>query len=189
MYRTDVLGHIAPHMMNDPDYTFKVVKFTLHSIRRRFVQVNDDNVLMETQKLGLQYAAEFKRDIYSAIRSRLSLEEKLERMMRIPGINLTKAGFILQMAGEQVGCIDTWNLRFLEIKPDYFSIKKDRYNRNRVWEYIGACQSYEMGGAEKMWNNWCEFIADKYPKDFISAQHVSTWHIDKISEMSLVVND
>jgi hypothetical protein len=45
-------------------------------------------------------------------------------------------------------------------------------------EYMHLCE--KLGGTEYLWNNWCKFIADKYPNKFANAHAVSRVHVDAI---------
>ena len=44
--------------------------------------------------------------------------------------------------------------------------------------YIKLCEN--LGGTEYLWDNWCEFIADRHPTKFDDAYHVSQVHVDAI---------
>ena len=113
--------------------------------------------------------------------SHLSIAEKLLSMTAIPGIGIVKAGFILQLCIGEVGCLDVHNLKMFGFSESSFKFAKTVKQNTALAKcnlYIETCE--KLGGPEFLWNNWCSFIADKYPKHFSSAEEVSQLHVDLI---------
>lgn len=104
-------------------------------------------------------------------------EQALEILTQIPMLGLAKAGFVAQMLGFDVGCIDSRNAaefglgrsasRFDKSEPEHIRL-------NRISAYVLLCRS--LGGARFLWNNWCSSIArDEF---FRTADFVSSYHVD-----------
>ena len=100
--------------------------------------------------------------------------------LKIPNLNLAKAGFVCQLVAGLVGCMDVHNIRTygviaksLEYNKNCKTSKGIDNNRRKLEKYIKLCHDY---GTENLWNSWCSMIADKYPKDFIDGNHVSELH-------------
>ena len=100
--------------------------------------------------------------------------------LKVPGLNLVKAGFVCQLIAGLVGCMDVHNIKVYGI--DVKSLKYNKKcktsrgidnNRKQLIKYINLCHDY---GTENLWNSWCSMLADKYPKDFIDGNHVSELH-------------
>ena len=49
-------------------------------------------------------------------------------------------------------------------------------------KYIDTCE--DIGGSEFLWNQWCEGMAKRYPKNFSDANAVSFLHTDAILGIS-----
>lgn len=170
---------------DDPDYLYAVIQFVLHSIRRQFHTVSTDNQLMTVQREGLVYAKENIKPLYGITFSNLSLEEKLMEVLKIKGLNLVKASFVLQLTGHEIGCIDSHNSNIMGIDSNTLVMNKKAVtpDRSKIWQYIGMCQSTEMGGAKKMWNRWCDKIAAEYEDYFTDGYTVSLKHLTTINDM------
>ena len=100
--------------------------------------------------------------------------------LKIPNLNLAKAGFVCQLVAGLVGCMDVHNIKTynvavksLEYNKNCKTSKGIDNNRRKLEIYIKLCHDY---GTENLWNSWCSMIADKYPKDFIDGNHVSELH-------------
>lgn len=160
-----------------------VVRFVLHTIRRSFYQVNVDNSLSKAALQGYRYTVDNGVYLRQGLEEATSLEEKVRVIMQIKGLNIPKAAFVLQMLGEPIGCIDTHNARLLGVDSNDLLMDKSRqYKPEKVWRYIGMCHSSVLEGPKNMWDNWCSFIADKYPKHFADPESVSQLHVDRVEE-------
>ena len=97
------------------------------------------------------------------------LFKRLKLFREIPGIGITKAGFLCQLRDGTIGCLDVHNKK-------RFGIATRRYDHasdERTYEYIGEC--FKCGGPETLWNEWCELIGTKYgmPAEKISEMHLA----------------
>ena len=83
------------------------------------------------------------------------------------------------MYGQMMAVINSTNLTDLAKSLSLMKIflKVDglgrENNTKKLHEYITLCHNY---GTENLWNSWCSMIAEKYPKDFVDANHVSEVH-------------
>jgi hypothetical protein len=169
---------ISERCNEKPEYFFATVKFVFHTIQRQFWLVNPENKLMTVQKTGINFVRNNLEELYDSVFSSKSLECKLDDLMKTPGLNLVKSAFVLQLTGHEIGCIDVHNAKLLGVSSDSLIMNKSRTkDRKKVWQYIGMCQSKEMGGSEGMWNSWCENIATLYPNYFKDSCSVSHFHL------------
>jgi hypothetical protein len=88
----------------------------------------------------------------------------------LPGLGLTKAAFAVQMLYNEMGCLDTHNLRDMGVSPQAVA----GYSRPKREMYL-ALQATRT--SETWWNVWCDFIAKKYAKRYTSGDEVSALHV------------
>lgn len=183
MYKT-VIPDISRSMRFDDNYFYAGVKFVMHTIRRQFYAVRPTNRLSVMLEESLEDLYENKTNIRNRIIGARSLEERMLIVMDIKGLNMVKAGFVLQLMGYEIGCIDVHNCNRLGINTEELSMRKNaaNYNPNKLWKYIGMCQSKKLGGAENMWDDWCALIAERYPSYYRTAEDVSVSHLNIIEE-------
>ena len=146
------------------------------------------NNLMPKQKEGIKYVIKNKEWLYNLVQSYkagdIYPEELLISLQRIPCIGLVKAGFIMQLTTGEAGCLDCHNLKEYDINENTFKVtgkdkgKMTAANFNKARKYLAVCK--EIGGSEVLWNNWCNLVAEKYPKHFESADDVSWLHSNAI---------
>lgn len=111
------------------------------------------------------------------LRDETSAEQALEILTEVPMLGLAKAGFVAQMLGFDVGCIDSRNAGEFGLGRAASRFDKtdaEHVRLNRISRYVTLCRS--LGGARFLWNNWCEGIArDEF---FRTADFVSAYHVD-----------
>ena len=179
---------------SDPKCTREAMSFVSRSIRNHFSRLS--KITDEERSLGIQAPSlkqKIKRDAFEYIHANykqlhkdifdpdLSLAEKILSVSSIPGIGIVKAGFVLQLCIGKVGWLDTHNLRMFGFSDSAFKFSKTTTRNTALAKarlYIETCE--KLGGSEFLWDNWCEFIAAKYPKHFTSADQVSQMHVDLI---------
>lgn len=86
----------------------------------------------------------------------------------LPGMGMVKAAFAVQMLFNKLGCIDIHNAR--ELGYDKAPSGRARKNRPTYLE-IQAVKT-----SEQWWDDWCNMLAEKYPAQFTSGEHVSELH-------------
>lgn len=104
----------------------------------------------------------------------------IEYLASMHGLGPVKAGFVTQLAYGIGGCIDTHNLVRFKLPMRTFSNfsqrKTPQARRKMVNRYVKTC--YRLGGPEKLWDSWCEYVAANQPKTYQSAEHVSRIHAE-----------
>lgn len=109
--------------------------------------------------------------------------------MRVPNIGMVKAGFIAQMLGFNVACLDSHNLIRLGMTYSQMKIPKtlsDTSKRRKIRGYIELCQSK---GAEYWWNTWCEHVAgNRANKSLDTGDVVSRYHVECVDKWHTACN-
>ena len=98
-------------------------------------------------------------------------------LVEVPSIGITKAAFILQMCGYQIGCLDVHNMRLAGLSRRVFEHIPTSMEglTHKLRTYLDTCHA--LGGAARMWDQWCSVIARTYPKHFPTADAVSAYHV------------
>lgn len=119
---------------------------------------------MKGQALDYLRAGTFEE--LSSIGSTLSLGDTVEAMdlaLTLPGLGMVKAGFLCQLYGHKVGCIDSHNAEVFGIDARQF----DGVTRvmattriRKIQEYIQLCD--DLGGADYLWDHWCAYLSGIY---------------------------
>jgi hypothetical protein len=101
----------------------------------------------------------------------------IDLLMMVPGLGTVKASFVAQILGFEVGCIDGHNATMYKINVNSFKCNPKHTAKTKlakITAYVALCEA--LGGAEHLWDTWCELIAIKQRKHFNSAEHVSELH-------------
>ncbi len=106
----------------------------------------------------------------------------VDLFMRIPSIGMVKAGFIGQMLGFQVACLDRHNVRALGLSESALRINKkasQEVRLKKIREYVKLCR---RKGSEYWWDTWCNFVADRggMNKSLPTGDAVSRYHVDAV---------
>lgn len=158
--------------------------FVLLSIRVPFHRVQQQYRDVLTHESDSDALWGFKRDAYLGLYSlskRWLISDLLDRtndtaeMLQfmteeLKGFGNAKAGFVLQMLGHDVACLDTHNLT--KLGYTYADIRT-----MTAAEYVQLCRN--TGGSEYWWNKWCEYIG-MTSKHFLDGDKVSRYHYDVI---------
>lgn len=91
----------------------------------------------------------------------------------MPGMGIVKAGFIAQMLGHDVACLDSRNIQRRRLKPRRFAtngVKHGAAHLRKVGRYIRETR----GRSREHWNAWCDYVAPDYGMtgEAVSALHV-----------------
>jgi len=106
-------------------------------------------------------------------------ERILKLFLEVEGLGLPKAGFLAQLATghKAFACLDSNNMIWYGIDPkvtDYNKkIKSEAIKARKIKDYLNTVR--KIGGGEKLWNAWCNGVADK-SKKFTSGVEVSFKH-------------
>ena len=147
-------------------------------IKSRFVWGN--------KKKTIQYLQKKRHVLYGSMLAILASHKSqadknhalLKLFLHVPGLGLVKAGFVVQLAVGQIGCIDSHNIKKYGINPNTLKVPVNaspRLKDKKIAAYIELCESI---GCADLWDNWCQLIADKQAKHFASGNAVSRAHYD-----------
>ena len=191
-YKSDIRACRDYLQLEDGNGLIKCVDFVLATIQQQFHTV--PNILHEWKDQGENAATcwGMKKDGYLYIRRNLHRLHALVRyevdqndpvgvmdtLLEVPGLNTIKAGFVAQMYGLNVGCLDTHNEKLYDTDAASFYITQGlsaRLRIARIESYVDFCN--RIGPAEAWWGRWCEFMAAKYPQHYDLAEEVSDQHL------------
>lgn len=142
------------------------------------------------KKQTLEYLLENRADLYKRLMaaSRLDVSKgtrdrlMMEMLTQVPGLGLVKAGFVMQMMFGRVGCIDVHNARrFRKVTPKDLTFSptaKFATRLQKIDNYIDICKGHRS--TEKLWDQWCDLIADKHCNHFQSGWDVSKYHLEAL---------
>jgi hypothetical protein len=92
---------------------------------------------------------------------------------------MVKAGFIAQMCGFEVACLDRHNIRMLGLPETALLLNKKvkpELRRSKIRKYVKLCRRQ---GSEYWWNTWCNYVAEKggMNKSLTTGDAVSKYHV------------
>lgn len=124
------------------------------------------------------------RSALDCLNNRKNLDSELMSVfLEVPGLGLAKAGFCCQLFAGRVGCIDSHNLKRLNIAPSVLTYDKSattKTKRIKIDKYVSACK---QRGCRWLWDSWCALIAKKDTKRWASGEHVSAVHYDYLARL------
>ena len=200
MYSTHA-SKIAQYGLNSPDGMVNVVRFTLLSIQQPLSSCNSMISDVESKGLksrflnygntvtkrdGLTYAIKHKvrlhRDINEFVKNGLddvdNIANAIHYLMDIPNLGMVKSGFILQMLGFDVACIDSHNLKRLGWKQSQVSIAKTLKYETKIKKIKAYVKMNQIKGTEFWWNSWCHYVAGTMAnKTLKTGEAVSEFHV------------
>lgn len=125
---------------------------------------------MNTAKLGwVQNVLANKEEIFGKYQDMTAIEFWNYLLDNVPGLGLVKAAFAVQMLYNELGCIDTHNLRMHNIDKNAVVGKTKAKRANYL--KIQAVKS-----SESWWTDWCNVVAKRFPRQYESADYVSRLH-------------
>ena len=143
------------------------------------------------KKQTLEYLLEHREDLYRELMSlwRTPFQTVADRdkammlvLTDVPGLGMVKAGFVMQMMFGRVGCIDVHNLRrFYKVTPKdiQFTAKAtDKTKLKKIDNYVQICKGNRS--TQKLWDSWCDLIADKHCNHFKTGWDVSVYHLEAL---------
>jgi hypothetical protein len=189
-YRTDML-HCSDAIQDSDDF-IDTVDFVLATIQQQFHTVpailsdwkqnGVEAATMWGMKLnGWSYVRLHKERLWSLVeydRDADNTHGVIDTLLEIPGLNVTKAAFIAQLMGMEVGCIDTHNATLYDLNPETWFVRAGcsaSLREAKINNYIDMCR--QLGGSKKLWAVWCQFVAELYPVHFLNGRAVSRQHV------------
>ncbi len=181
----------------DPEGLDKTLAFTIGSIRNgtwnlpslmdeyKEVRWKAKELSWGNKKKAGAYIEENLYDLFDSmhtiLRSRKDEGVKLlDLFSTIPGIDLAKAGFVAQLSAGKVGCMDSHNMKRYNLDPKDFKTTGLKRDSPARWKKIRLYESTtkRSGGCRKLWNTWCDGLAELRPEKFNSGFQVSKLHVD-----------
>ena len=204
MYQRDCTI-ITQHAMSTPDGLYDMIEFTLCTINMPLSRVITQRVSIKaegvqskwvssTKALGIEYAKANAQRLHAEINAIAELhgkdtidgaQEAVDLFVSIPSIGMVKAGFIAQMCGFNVACLDRHNVRMLGMSETALRVSKTikpELRLKKIRSYIELCQ---VSGARHWWDTWCNFVAEKggMNASLPTGDAVSAYHVTAIMEI------
>lgn len=185
MYKEHV-PQIAAAMREDPRIFERGIMFAILSARTQFVRISDQMSDLEDRgadSAGLwgwkfdaySYLGEHTGALWELVRNGRTPGGAIADLCRVPGLGIVKAGFVCQLMGFDVGCLDGRNVERLGLDPEAYASQGAAHKarasfRRKIDAYVA-----ETGGrAEVLWDDWCNDAAKTYAT---SGEDISAWHL------------
>lgn len=187
---------IAHAMREDLDTFKRGVLFAILSIRQpiRNVPAMLDDV--ERESASSVYLFGHKRKAYAWLQvnaERLWLHLKcdagapepeasraaLHRLIEVPGLGVVKAGFVAQLMGFDIACLDSRNVTRQGREPRAYRLDPRDMQGGRRKRIVDAYVADVGGQAAEYWDAWCEYVA---PFHGLEAFEVSALHLAILSD-------
>jgi len=186
---------IAEYAQASPENMAGVYRFVLATIQQPLEQVGEIKADFEEKGEASRYAFASKRtalqwladpanvDSMYAIamaRKEAGRDALLAVFAELPGLGIVKAGFMVQLCFGVSGCLDTHNMKRLDINPNRFAAARYKGAKTEATkqairdEYHAAVD--RLGGCEALWNSWCDYVATLRPAKWESGDVVSRYH-------------
>lgn len=204
MYQRDCTM-IAQYALASPQGLYDVIEFTLCTINMPISRVHlqrqsikeegtQSKWVSATKANGINYAKMNQAYLHKQIlhiRDKYGLDTidgsqyAIDLFIKIPSIGMVKAGFIAQMCGFNVACLDRHNVRALGLSETALNLNKkvsDELRLKKIREYVKLCR---RRGSEYWWDTWCNYVADRggMNKSLPTGDAVSRYHVTAIMEM------
>lgn len=175
---------IAAAMRSDLTCFRRGVMFAVLSIRQSIRNMPAELDDLETEGMSCRFLFGWKRDAYRYVmdycdvlqRDILNARTMAARMdvaLRVPGLGLVKAAFVLQLMGYDVACLDSRNVVREGRNPRAFRTDGKKsgpaFERKRD-RYLAEVK----GRSARYWNDWCKDVAQEYG---MTAHEVSALHL------------
>ena len=203
MYKRDCVK-ISNYAAESSDNFYDVLEFVLCTINMPLsrvipqrLSIKQDGLsskwLSKVKASGVNYGQTHKDDLYSTT---FNIKAKygsglagsyraVNHLTQIPSIGLVKAGFIAQMCGFNVACLDRHNVREFDIDPKVLTLSKGIKKELQLKKCKTYTQLCQKNGSEYWWDFWCNFVADKggMNKSLPTGDSVSEYHVKAIMEL------
>lgn len=181
---------IAAGMRSDPETFIRGALFAVLSIRQPVVYVPD--MLSEVSREGRSARSlfGFKREAYDYLQehgtslwdavSRAAVpRDAVQAMTAVPGLGIVKGAFVAQLAGHNVACLDSRNMKRLGLpmrawRSDGEGPKQSKAFQRKLDRYLALVE----GRAREFWDDWCEDVAPRWK---MTAQEISALHLSIVS--------
>jgi hypothetical protein len=200
MYNRDCI-EIVEHARASPQGFYDVLEFTLCTInmplsrvipQREDIKVNglESKWLSSTKASGIYYG-QTQKDVLHDVTFNIKAKygsglagsyRAVNHLIQIPSIGMVKAGFIAQMCGFNVACLDRHNVREFGLNERMLTLSKSLKPALKLKKCKTYTQLCQKKGAEFYWDYWCNFVADRggMNKTLDTGDKVSRYHVDAI---------
>jgi hypothetical protein len=174
----------CPHAFLDVvTFVLLTIRQPLHSVASQMIDVRrrgtDSPWLFGSKRDGYAVAAAdptLRPDVLRAIDAGDRVGA-IRRVMRLPGLGIVKASFVVQCLGGDAACLDSHNLTRLGLPEGAFKVPpaaNDDLKTRKISAYLSICDA--SGPAEWWWNTWCEYVAGRRGSPLQTADDVSAFH-------------
>lgn len=183
---------ISQAMRETPDQFVRGCMFAILSIRQPVTAVPDQMAVLfdgaEADREGPLFghkwsawaflsdpvkAAQLWRDLLDCDEAnKAGAHRGLMALLRVPGLGIVKAGFILQLMGFNVACLDTRNVKREKRNPRAF--RTDGKTAAQLEPKVKKYLAVTYGKAAFYWDQWCKDVAKVYD---MTAEEVSALHL------------
>lgn len=187
---------IAAHALKSVGNFVDVVTMVLLTIRQPFHHVGrqmedirqngrDSKYLWGNKKTGYDYAKEHAEVLYAAVKRAVEVNDvvgAIDVLTNVPNLGIAKAGFVAQLCGLDASCLDSHNLKRLGLPEGAFKLNKGirrDLKLAKIKKYVTKCR--RTGGTEFWWNTWCEYVAGRRGSPLLTAEAVSSFHVEILS--------
>ena len=115
----------------------------------------DSRHLMGHKREAYRHIQKHKAALWSGIKAADWNGARLQLLCAVPGLGIVKSGFILQLMGYDVACLDSRNVEREGRDPRAF---RTPYTRKKIARYLLDTQ----GRSREYWDAWCEDVAQAY---------------------------
>ena len=179
----------------NPDKFLKVGTMVLLSIRMQWVGVGNQMAQVQRdgskaqclwgfKRAGYVYLRDNRKKLYRYVRDcragRIYIDDLMEEFLKVPGLGMAKAGFLVQLLTGEAGCLDMHNVERFGLSPVHWAIRPRARLHEQLQEiqdkirlYLSLCEA--CGGSEYLWDSWCEHLNDTV-STFEGAEDVSRRH-------------
>ncbi len=178
---------ISNAMRNDYTAFQRGLSFVVCSIRQHIVNVSDQVAVLwreepgESPLFGIKVQSwefilsERCRELWNGTRAEYDPAALIWAFSRIPGIGIVKAGFVAQLMGADIGCLDSRNLKRMGRSPRSYESRGRDKTRPRYRRLIARYVADIGGQAQTLWDAWCADVgqANNMEPDAVSALHLA----------------
>jgi hypothetical protein len=164
---------IANAMRSDVDLFRRGALFAICSIRQPVVNVPSQLADIDRDGRNSAYLFGFKREGYDWLQINgrglwRDLEgtrapgDAIAQLVAVPSLGVVKAGFVAQLMGYDVGCLDSRNVQRMGLRPRAWDLDKGRLSPAAIERKAHAYAAATLGQAENLWDSWCAYVAPDY---------------------------
>ncbi len=175
---------IANGMQSDLAIFKRGVLFAILSIRQAITSVpeqleqverGDYSPLFGFKLDAFDYLSDYGATLWRDVKAAPDNGARLNVLTRVPGLGIVKAGFVLQLMGYDVACLDSRNVKREGRKPRAFRSdgikgKSGPAFQRKIARYLGEVE----GKAANYWDAWCSDVSRVYRT---TAEEISALHL------------